>query len=93
MNPPGTPLVNGQVPALPKLDHVFGVPPVLVRAAVGETHQLAPQDDIDLEQLVEEDEPKQMGGNLQQDLNRLGNSSTISFSQKIHGNRGGGGGG
>jgi hypothetical protein len=59
-----TPLVNGEVPHLPELDDVVGVPPVGVEVAVGELHDLAHRVQEGVKEEVEPRQPDQMIGKL-----------------------------
>lgn len=56
--------MDGQVPFLPELDHVLGVPPVGVEVAIGELHDLADSVEERVEDQVEHRQPDQVIRNL-----------------------------
>ena len=50
---PDTPLMHGQVPHLPELDNVVGVPPVGVEVSIGKLHYLTHRVQEGVEEQVE----------------------------------------
>ena len=79
---PDTPSVDGQVPLLPELDDVSGVPPVRVEVAVGELHDLANGVQERVEDQVEHRQPDQVIRNLEKIIFfafKLENSFSTNF--------------